>query len=112
LVIARVSLDTLDDELEAVAAVGAYGSSREVMAHALEVLLIANPSLRVEMAINLWQQEKISLGRAIEIAQIGRERFRQELAARGLHVEVATSEEELRDSEAILDRLRRSHDPR
>lgn len=103
---------TLDDELEALAQVGPYDSPRAVMAHALEVLLTANPTLRVDMALALWQQGKITFSRAVELAQIGRTGLLNELKARGLHIEIAPDEESIHAGQEVIKQLRRVQDSR
>jgi predicted HTH domain antitoxin len=98
----------LDDELSALAEAGSYGSEREVMRDALETFLNANPTLRLEMAITLWRQGKISMGRAIEIAQSDRERFKDELAARGIEIVIDSDVEEILKAEERIRNLRRT----
>lgn len=90
-----VSLEMLDDDLTALVEAGGYDSEREVIRHALEVFLNANPALRLEMAITLWRQDKITLSCAVEIAQSDRESFKEELAARGLSFTIDIDAEEI-----------------
>ena len=63
-----VSLDLLEDEINAVTRVGNYGSQAEAIGHALEILLVANPRLRVDTAMELYRQGRVTLTRAAEIA--------------------------------------------
>ena len=53
-----MNLELLEDELQAVTQAGAYKSKEEAIGHALEVLLAANPPLRVKTAIELYRREK------------------------------------------------------
>jgi predicted HTH domain antitoxin len=103
-----VSLEMLDDDLAALVKAGAYDSEREVIRDALEALLDANPSLRLEMAITLWQQGKITMSRAIEIAHSDRESFRDELAARGVSIVIDGDVEEILKADEKIRRIRRA----
>lgn len=88
-----VSKDLLTDELEAVVRAGQYPSAEEVIRHAIEVLLTANPALRRDVAIDLFRQGKVTLARAAEIAGADIETFKQYLAEVGGLVEVDESVE-------------------
>jgi predicted HTH domain antitoxin len=92
----------LEEELSALVEAGHYGSEREVIRHALDALLEANPTLRLEMAMTLWKQKKITLSRAVALAQSDHETFKEEIAKRGLYVEIDMSPEEVkRQAQAI-----------
>jgi predicted HTH domain antitoxin len=73
-----VSLDLLEDELNAVTQAGNYGSQAEAINHALEILLVANPRLRVDTAMELYLQGRVTLMRAAEIAGLELEAFKQQ----------------------------------
>src|SRR3954467_7352584 len=79
-----IQIEMFDDNLAALVEAGGYDSERELLRVALEALIDAKPELRLEMAITLWRQGKITLGRAAEIAHSDRESFKDELATRGL----------------------------
>jgi hypothetical protein len=49
-----VSLELFEDELRAVVRVGGY-KSKKAVGHALEVLLTANPDLRIRTAVELYR---------------------------------------------------------
>ena len=51
----RLSLELLEDEIRAVVRARDYQSKREAISHALEVLLAANPLLRLNTAIELYR---------------------------------------------------------
>jgi predicted HTH domain antitoxin len=101
-----IPLELVDDNLAALVEAGHYDSEREVIRDALEALINANPNLRLEMAITLWRQGKITLGRAVEVAQIDRERFKEELVARGLENIVDSDVEEILTAEERLRKIR------
>ena len=60
--------------------------------------------LRVEIAVMLFEKEKLTLGRAAELADMGQLEFQRMLASREIpiHYDVEELEEDLR----TLDRLR------
>jgi predicted HTH domain antitoxin len=103
-----ISIEMLDDDLAALVEAGRYDSERQVIRDALEALLEANPILRLEMAITLWQQGKITMSRAVEIAQSDRESFRNELTARGIEIIIDGDVEEILKVEEKLRDIRRA----
>ena len=98
--------ELLEDELQAVTQVGAYKSKEEAIEHALEVLLAANPQLRVDTAIELYRQEKVTLSRAAEIARLEWDTFKEKLSERGIEVAVGESPDEVQAGAALIRRLR------
>lgn len=52
---ALLNPDLLDEEIDAIVHVGAYADSRELIKHALEVLLLANPVLQRGVAVKLYR---------------------------------------------------------
>jgi predicted HTH domain antitoxin len=101
-----IPLEMLDDNLTALVEAGGYDSERELLRDALEALVDANPELRLELAITLWCQDKISMGRAVEIAQSDRESFKDELAARGIEIVIDSDVEEILKAEERIRRIR------
>jgi predicted HTH domain antitoxin len=99
-----IDLELLEDELGAVVHAGDYTSKEEAIRHALEVLLAANPSLRINTAVELYAREKVTLMRAAEIAGLELETFKERLAERGIPRDIAEPPEEVR---AGADRIRR-----
>lgn len=76
--------DTLDEDIDAIVRTGAYSDSRELIRHALEVLLLANPSLRRSLAVRLYREDKVTLSRAAEIAGLDIEGMKELLASEGV----------------------------
>ena len=101
-----MNLELLEDELQAVTQAGAYKSKEEAIEHALEVLLAANPQLRVDTAIELYRLEKVTLSRAAEVAGLERETFREQLSDRGIEVTVDESPDDVQAGAALIRRLR------
>jgi predicted HTH domain antitoxin len=101
-----ISLDLLDDELGAVVRAGDYQSKEEAIGHALEVLLAANPSLRVKTAVELYRRDKVTLARAAEIAGLEWETFKERLAERGIPIPIDAPPEEIQAGAELLRRQR------
>ncbi len=98
--------ELLEDELNAVVRAGAYRSKEEAIGHALEVLLTANPQLRLHTALELYRQCKVTLSRAAEIAGLELETFKERLADQALTIPV---DEEADEVDAGVAQLRRLH---
>jgi predicted HTH domain antitoxin len=97
-----ISPEFLEDELGAVVQAGAYKSREEAIGHALEVLLAANPHLRIKTAVELYRQAKVTLERAVEIAGLELETFKERLAEHGVPLYVEESPEEVRASAELI----------
>lgn len=63
-----------------------YKSENNLIEDALRALLNLKPELKVEMAIELYLREEVSFSRAVEIAGMDIESFKEMLKARGLKV--------------------------
>lgn len=85
-----------EDEINALLRMNIYGSKDEIIADAVRVLLESKPGLRVEIAVDLYKNRKVSLWRAAEIAGLSIEEFKEVLAARSIKIEVGGTKEESR----------------
>jgi predicted HTH domain antitoxin len=101
-----VSLDMLEDELHAVAQAGGYESKEEVVGHALEVLLSANPHLRISTAVELYRRSSVTLSRATEIAGLDLEAFKEKLYEKQVPIHVVESSEEIKAGAESISRMR------
>ncbi len=99
-------LDLFDDEVEALMEVGRYSSKKEALSHALEVLLLANPNLRLDVAVHLFKTAKVTLEKAAELAGIGLESFKEELSLRGIERIVDIEEGEVKRGAETIRELR------
>ena len=75
-----------DDIIEAGGRIGSYRSEDEFVRDAIDTLLAANKNLRIDLAVDLYEQEKVSLGRAAEIASLDYETLKKELAERAVEI--------------------------
>ena len=90
-----VTEELMDKELKAILKAGGYGSKKAVVGHALEVLLAANPSLRLAMAAELYRTGEVTLSRASEIGGLDMESFKDHLTEKGVERIVEVSKEEI-----------------
>ena len=102
-----INLESLEDELKAVVKAGAYSSREEAIRHALEVLLTANPHLRVNTGVELYRHNQVTLSRAAEIAGLEVEAFKERLTEQAVQIVVDESSEEVRAGADLIHRLRK-----
>jgi predicted HTH domain antitoxin len=91
-----VTPELLEPELRAVTRAGGYGSDKETIGHALETLLVANRSLRVDTAVALYRDGDVTLARAAEIAGVDSEGLKDVLAREGVARVVDEAPEDVR----------------
>ena len=65
---------------------GLYANRDELIADGIRNLLLNNRSLRLELALDLFTGDEVSLGRAAEIAGLDRWQFEEVLRARGISI--------------------------
>ena len=63
---------------------GIFEDEESLKNSAYRSLLTLRPKLKVEIALSLYKREKISLGRAAEIAGLSREELKEVMASRGV----------------------------
>lgn len=88
-----------DQEIAALVRLGLYASREEVIADAVRNLLLNNRSLRLELALDLFKGDEISLGRAAEIAGLDRWQLQEILRERGISIVHEASSAEAMDEE-------------
>jgi len=75
-----------DSIAEAAARSGSYPSEEEFIEDAIRTFLAGRKDLRIDIAAELYKEDKVSIGRACEIAELGRERMKEELNKRGIEI--------------------------
>ena len=90
-----VTEELIDKELKAILKTGGYSSKKAVVGHALEVLLAANPPLRLAMAVELYRGGEVTLARASEIGGLDIEAFKDHLSEKGIDRNVEVSREDV-----------------
>jgi len=78
--------ELLKMEIEASSEIGYYDNKSEFLRDATRTLLAARKDLRMAIACELYKKEKISLGRAVEIADVNYEEMKRILAERDIKI--------------------------
>ncbi len=76
--------ELMKDEIVALVKGGIYSSKSDVARDSFRCLLEHKPELKVSIAVELYRGEKVSLGRAAEIAGVNFEAFKTVLKERGI----------------------------
>lgn len=85
----KTAVDPLISEgLAAAVRAGIFRSEEEAMHEAVSTWLAVKPNLRLEVAIELFRDGKVTLNRAAEIAGLNRWQFQDLLKQRGVKLEV------------------------
>lgn len=83
---------SVEDKLDALVNAEVYKSRNEVISDAMSALFTLKPRLKIDMAIdmavNLYKNNKVSLWRAADIASLTLEQFKDVLASRSIRIEI------------------------
>lgn len=74
----------LQEQIIAAQEAGLYASEAELIADAVRTLLAARPDVRLVTACRLYEQGKLSLGKAAELSGLDIERLKHALAERNI----------------------------
>lgn len=91
-----------NQEIASLVRLGLYASRDEVVSDAIRHLLLNNRPLRLELALDLFKADEVSLGRAAEIAGLDRWQFQELLHERGISVVLESQSPEAMDEEIAL----------
>ena len=86
-------------EMDGLLRLGLYANRDEVIADAIRNLLLNNRSLRLELALDLFKGDEVSLGRAAEMAGLDRWQFEEILRGHGISVVNEAGSAEAMDEE-------------
>jgi len=86
---------SVEDKLDALVNAEVYKSRDEVISDAMSALLTLKPRLKIDMAINLYRNKKVSLWRASDIASLTLEQFKDVLASRSIRIEIEGDEDSI-----------------
>ncbi len=78
--------ELMDNEINALVESGEYSSKSDVIRDAFRTFMRKNHEKKIRVAIELYKEEKVSLMRAAEIAEMDSESFKEELKDRGITV--------------------------
>jgi predicted HTH domain antitoxin len=74
----------VDEGIDSLIHSGYFKNKEKLMDEAFRTLLEVKPEIRVEIAVELYKEEKVSFGKASEIAGISQEGFKKILKSRGI----------------------------
>lgn len=78
--------ELMDNEINALVESGEYSSKSDVIRDAFRTFMRKNHEKKIRVAIELYKEEKVSLMRAAEIAEMDSESFKEELKDRDITV--------------------------
>ncbi|MCG7849412.1 MAG: UPF0175 family protein [ANME-2 cluster archaeon] len=97
----------LDDQIKGLIGAGYYSNKSELTIDALQYLFSRRQDLRVASAVELYQEENVTLSRAAEIAGMVSEEFKGVLAEKGLKIKVESlSDEEFDEGLKLIKDIR------
>jgi predicted HTH domain antitoxin len=81
----KIKLLSVDEEITILVKSGSHKSKADILREAFRLYKEAHPEKKLEIAIALYQADRISLARAAELASTDLESFKAILASRKLH---------------------------
>ena len=78
--------EMLKMELRAIPETGYYDSTSEFLRDAMRTILASRKDLRIAIASVLYKGEKISLGKAVEVADVNYEEMKKILVDKGIKI--------------------------
>ncbi len=99
--------DNMSMEIEASVKTGSYTSQSDVVRDAMKCLFEHHPELRINVAMGLYKEGKISIGRAAEIAEMSTPDFADAMAERGYRRVITSSKERMKRGLEILRKVKR-----
>ncbi len=93
-------------EIEATIRAGIFKNKSEAIETALSTFFSVKPKMKIEAAIQLYKEEKVTIGRAAEIAGMDRWEFKDIIEDRGIRIVIeCDSKEEIDNRLDILKKL-------
>ena len=99
-----MDVDVIKEGINSLIRAGYYKDKDKVLDDAFRTMLEVRPALKIEIAVELYKGDKISLSRAAEIAGMSAEGFKNILEQRGMKriVNVPTEDKLRKEVELIL----------
>jgi predicted HTH domain antitoxin len=92
-----VDIDVLEEGIKGLIRAGHFKNREAMLEEAFRMMLEIKPSLKTEMAVEMYKSKKVSLSRAAEIAGTSIEGFKDILEIKGIIREVvAPCDEKIR----------------
>ena len=82
------NMEITDNMINALIKQNIYSSKEAVITDAIRALLELKPNLKIEIAISLYKDQKVSLWKAAETAGFCMEEFKEILASRSIKIEI------------------------
>lgn len=98
-----MDVDVIKEGIKSLIRAGYYKDKEKLLDEAFRTMLEVRPALKIEMAIELYKEERISLSRAAEIAGMPIESFKNILEQRGIkRIVKAPSEDKIKKGVELL----------
>ena len=98
-----MDVDVIKEGINSLIRAGYYEDKEKLLNDAFRTLLEVRPALKMEMAVELYKEEKISLSRAAEIAGMSIEGFKNILEQRGIkRIIKAPSEDKIKKGVELI----------
>jgi predicted HTH domain antitoxin len=90
-------------EIDSLASSDKFTSKSDVVKTALRLMKERNPEYKTDIAVEMYRNEEVSLGRAAEIASTDRESFKEILDERGVDRELESREGSRKRVEEVME---------
>jgi predicted HTH domain antitoxin len=98
-----MDVDVLKEGINSLIRAGYYRDKEKVLDDAFRTMLEVRPALKIEIAVELYKEERISLSRAAEIAGTSTEGFKNILEHRGItRIVKAPTEDKIRKEVELI----------
>lgn len=93
-----------EDEIEAIVKAGYYSSKSDVVRDAIRLLFETKSNLKLSAAVEMYKDDKVTLSKAAELADLDTISFKEILKDRGIKFEVPVDDKEkLGERSKLLD---------
>jgi predicted HTH domain antitoxin len=98
-----MDVDVIKEGINSLIRAGYYKDKENILDDAFRTMLEVRPALKIEIAVELYKEEKISLSRAAEIAGSSLEGFKNILEQRGIkRIIKAPTEDKIRKEVGLI----------
>ena len=99
--------DVYESEINALIRVSHYRNKSEIINDALRLLFNTTPNLKIDAAIQMYENEDVTLNRAAELAGMNTIEFKETLKNKGISIKVPErTKEELKRQLEVIDERR------
>ncbi len=94
--------ELLEDEIDALIDAGCYSNKEDAIKDAIRTLMETKSNLRLIASIEMYKKEKVSLGRAAELADMSVVEFKEVLISRDIDRKLYVDADDLRKSDEVI----------